>query len=320
MKHAALVLAMVGACSAPTDAVTCGAGTLLEEDECVAPVPMPPMCAAGAHAMGDQCVFDAHNRYEIRVAPKLAANGTQRSRVLVVGTQPDGSPATEALVLNIDRSGAGVYTHPVVTPGSLGAATYFTACEQTVPGCLGPLRLTAALATAPTTVIASTQVELVPPIEVNPAKRCLTGGNILYLKGNDSIFTGETTITGATWTFGAAYSQMVNVTVAPAGATGSWRLLFHTMAYTAYMSPNPFEDARLAWDFSPWFQDADVYHPSMNIRGFGNECSSITGRFDVVTYDVDGSTNTVRTVTLAFEQFCNGSTTASVSGCLHYTQ
>jgi hypothetical protein len=245
--------------------------------------------------------------------PKLAADGRVRHRVIVAGTEADGSYATDDVVLSFDRPGAGSYVHPVVTLGPLGASSYFVACDIATPGCAGPLTLTAARASDPSVPVAAVDVELVDPLEVHPARRCLAGGNILHLEGNDAIFTGQTTLTDATWSLGDQFWERLSLQVMPSGATSSWQLTFYAATYAARLYPEVYDNAR---KWTGVVTPADHDHPLMNIRGFGQECSALSGRFTVADYQVD-NVGVVR-ATIAFEQRCESSTTGQLSGCLHY--
>ena len=253
--------------------------------------------------------------YRIMAAPKLAADSSRQHRVLVIGTQPDGSPAHDELVLGFDRPGAGTYTMPVVTLGNLGATSFFRACDLSTPGCAGPVKLTAALASSPATPIAELAVDIVDPVEASPAKPCLAGGNILYLEGDDSIFNGEVTITNAAWTFDAAYPELLKVRVTPPGSTGAWSLTFDTRAYAPAHIPDAYENVQISNTFA---SDMERDRPAMHVNGLGKQCTTVGGRYDVEHYDA--ISNTAREVTIAFEQYCNGSTTTKLTGCVHYKQ
>jgi hypothetical protein len=249
--------------------------------------------------------------YRIMAPPKIAANSGVRNRVIVVGTQPNGTPALHDMVLSFDRPGAGTYSRSLVTLDHIGASSYFSACDSTTPGCLGPVTLTAALASAPTVPVASVAVEIVDPIDVNPAKPCLGGGDVLYLKGSDPIFNGETTITNATWTFDRAYPEILTVRVTPPGMTDSWSLSFDVRYYAPFHIPDVYENVQKAVVGAELERD----RPAMNVKGFGNECTTITGRYEVIAYNVTSSG--ADTFTIAFEQQCNNSNTILV-GCVHH--
>lgn len=253
--------------------------------------------------------------YRIMAPLKIAASSSIRNRVLVIGTQPDGTPAHDELVLGFDRPGAGTFSAPVVTLGNLGATSFFSACELATPGCVGAVKLTAALASAPMLPVAELAVDIVDPIEASPARPCLGGGNVLYLHGDDQIFTGEDTITNATWTFDLAYPELLKVRVMPVGAAGTWTLAFDARAVGNYHIPDAYENAQIHGTFS---SDLERDRPAMHVFGFGKQCSSVVGRYDVVDYDAVN--NSARKVTIAFEQYCNGSTTNKLTGCIHYEQ
>lgn len=278
--------------------ITCGPGAIIVGNECVA---------------GDAAPVAPATHYEIRAMPQIGADGVTRNRVIVFGTRPDGMPATDVVVVNTDRAGAGVYTAPQLTLGPLGATTYFVPCDQTLPGCLGPLVLTVALASDPTVPVATATVELVDPIEVNPARACLAGGNMLVMTGNDPILTGSTTITEGVWTFAPAYADRVVFDVQPPGEVDHWHLMFNTERLCPALFPHVYEDVVRA-EAIDIAQPPD--HAAMYISGFGHVCDTVTGMFQVVDYQVGG--NGVDPMTIYFEQHCNGDPTTMVSGCVHY--
>lgn len=249
--------------------------------------------------------------YRIMAAPVLAADSRMQHRVLVIGTQPNGKPAYDELVLGFDRPGAGTFEPPVVTLGNLGATSFFRACDLSTPGCAGPVTLTAALASAPATPVAELAVAIVDPIDASPAKPCLGGGNVLHLEG--AISNSPVTITNATWTFDAAYPVLLKVRVTPPGSTDSWSLTFDTRAYAPAHIPDAYENAQIS---KPSSSDLERDRPAMDISGPGSQCSTIAGRYDVIAYDAIN--NSAREVTIAFTQYCNGSTTTKLTGCVHY--
>lgn len=298
-------------------ALVAGCGTTPEHHEVDAAV---TTCGPGTVQVGDECVaVDAApvapaTRYEIRAEPQIGADGVSRNRVLVVGTRPDGTTATDEVVVNTDRAGAGTYTRPQFTLGPLGGSTYFVPCDVALPGCIGPLGLTVALASDPTTVVATTTVQLVDPIEVNPARPCLAGGDMMVMTGNDSILTGMTTITEGVWTFAPAYAETVTFDVQPPGEIDHWHLMFNTKRLCPELFPHVYDDAVRAETIDN-LQAPD--HPAMYISGLGHTCDTVTGNFQVLDYHVDGS-HAVTAMTIYFEQHCNGDPTTMVSGCVHY--
>jgi hypothetical protein len=286
---------------------------------CGSPHPATPNDASTSGDATDAALGDAPpiqpTTFALFAEPQLAASDTVLNQIIVVGTHDsDGSIATNTVVLSFDRPGAGSFTRPMVTLGNLGAVSEFVACNASVPGCLGTLTLTAALASNPTVVVATLQVELVAPIDVNPAKRCLTGGNVLDLHGNDQIFTGDATLTDATWDAGWAFEDSIIFNVTPNGATDQWQLAFDVQRDAPLFVPDVYANADKA---SPQTAvDEALDHPAMLIRGFGHDCDTVTGDFQVEDYAVNNSG--AQNITISFEQHCNGDPTTMVSGCLHF--
>jgi hypothetical protein len=243
--------------------------------------------------------------YRIMAATKIAADHAVRNPVTVVGTRVDGSPAFDELVLSVDRPGAGTFTEAVVTLGEIGASSVFQACDFGVPSCAGPVNLTASLASDPTTPVATVPIEIVDPLEVHPAKPCLGGGSVLYLKGNDLIFTGEMTFTNPPWTVTSTYPPAVAMDISAGGQTFS--LLFDARLYSpAGHIPDRYENAT----------HAEVRdRPRMSIH-HGTPCTTITGRYEVTEFVVVASN--VESFTIAFEQHCDGDPERAITGCVHY--
>lgn len=245
--------------------------------------------------------------------PKLAADQDVKNRVTVVGTAADGSPALDDVVVSFDRPGAGAYLDAVLHLGPLGASTEFSACDLATPGCAGPLRLTAALATSPSVPVATVDVEIVDPLEVNPARACLAGGDMFVLEGNDSVFTGTATITNATFQPLYGFQNYVGMRVTPSGGSDSWDLVYDGRVMTPVFIPDAYEDARKTYvSQSNLARD----RPAMELRGFGHACDDLTGRFDIVEYTWDGNGPTLLTAT--FEQHCVASPELGVHGCVHW--
>src|SRR6185295_14996200 len=112
-------------------------------------------CGPGTHANGGVCVPNEHAIYEIRVfSPAFEADGHTKVPVLLIGTLPDGSPATDPVVLTTDRASAGSFVNAHPTLGALGTIALFSPCNATAADCAGPLRISLALASDPTIEIA----------------------------------------------------------------------------------------------------------------------------------------------------------------------
>jgi hypothetical protein len=283
---------------------------MLVGSQCVAP---NTACGTGTHDQNGTCVPDhpMQTAYEIRVAPKIAADGGTANEVFAFGTQPDGSPATDVVVLNTDRSGAGAYDHPQVTLGTMGARVSFVGCAQSVPGCTGPLALTMALANAPTVPIASVATELVDPASIDPARACLAGGNMMQVTGNDQLYNGSTTITNATFTQSFA-SDLYEVDVSPADPAqgGPWKLIFSSQTFGFGLGVDHYPHAQRWY---PTYGQMQPLQPAMLVSNTG-ACDTITGEFTIETLTPNPNPTSF---TATFVQHCNGSTTTAVTGCVH---
>ena len=307
----------------PVDAgqpVSCGAGTMLVTGTCV-PIPIDAgpaiSCGPGTHLLGDTCVptSDAGGgaTYIVRVdAVTLGADGYTTIPVTIVGTNADGSPSTASLVVATSRPGAGQLSPTTVTLVPTGATVYYTACDAaSSTTCTGPVHITVALASDPTTVVAESQeIDLVAQTGVGTDAPCLIGGNVLYLDGDQgSLNPGITTITQGTWSASASSSH-VNIQMTPTGTqTGSgWTLDFDTSQLPNPTMMTQVYTMAMRWPF------VGAGHPGLDITGHNEGCNTVTGSFQVEKLVSAGSSLTSFTAT--FEHHCDGDTSA-LRGCVH---
>jgi len=175
--HLALFAATLVGCNADSSSLLCGAGTVEVNGACTV-VPVPPPCGPGTHNMGGVCAPDSAG-FEIRViATEMPADPFAKIPVLAIGTRSDGGPALDEVVFNTSRAGAGTFSPASATLTPLGTTAFYTPCSTSTPGCVGPVTLTLALATAPREVVASVDIELQPQDGVGSAMPCLVGGNV----------------------------------------------------------------------------------------------------------------------------------------------
>lgn len=314
MKYRASLLAFalaVSACSGggpvgpPSPQPVCGAGTMLVGSECL---PIVTTCDPGMHLEGGVCVADVA-RYELRIAETtLGANGHTRHKVVALGTAPDGTPLVDDIVLGIDRSSAGAYDATELALAPLGAETFFTPCDAASPDCLGPARLTLALASAPSTSIAQVDVMVVAPDDVSTVAPCTAGGSVFYIDGHDFIRNGLLTIDNAGYYVDGTIDE-VTLSIAPNDPTqgNGWNVSLDTID-----SGTP---------LVPGIYDADRFHAStpglagLSVSGNGHGCGTVSGRFHLYDYTTTGGE--VTSVTASFEQHCDGAPEL-LEGCIHY--
>jgi hypothetical protein len=189
-----------------------------------------------------------------------------------------------------------------------------------VAGCLGAAKLVVALASDPTTPIATANAEVVDPIEVNPAKACLVGNQVFHVEGNDPVLNGSLTVTDGTWTFPptGVNPDFWRARLTLPGQTETWSLDFNaTMLPGALLVGKVYEDIRRA-EFA--VTDQVPGHAALYVGRSGFECTTVTGTFQVVEYAVDFSTPDpgTKVATFYFEQHCNGDPTTALAGCVHF--
>jgi hypothetical protein len=297
--------------------LVCGPGTHAAGGACV---PDPThgadgglVCGPGTHEEAGACVRNDLEGYELRaVTTEIPADGHSKYPLLAIGTRADGSPATDMIVLGVTRLGAGSFTDATLTLEPLGTTTYFVPCDGLDVGCLGPVTVVMALASAPTVPVASVNLELVMPMGVGSAAPCLTGGNVMFFDGHDDwVYDGMLTVTQATWGASGGTSTL-GIHLTPAGMSQGlwWDLDFNTTRLGVPLAPGVYEDAERAAFASP-------DHPGIDVSGDGRGCNTIRGRFEVHDYElVNGR---VKNATVSFEQHCEGGTNV-LNGCVHYEE
>jgi hypothetical protein len=175
------------------------------------------------------------------------------------------------------------------------------------------VRITLALASAPTVILAESQeMTLVPPTGVGSASPCLAGGNTIFFDGDagNYIFSGIQTITQGTWSITRSSSE-VHVSVRPSDSKQGdwWDLYFDASKLTPSMLTTQVYENAERWPFqSPG-------HPGLDVSGDGRGCNTVTGRFEVE--DLQGPTSAPSSFTATFEHHCEGGASA-LRGCVHF--
>jgi hypothetical protein len=346
MRAAALAAALLCAagCQESKSSLACGAGTHREGAQCLADAPgvdggVAPDGAAAPDAasviadMASVMTDDAATptstdlataggaSYEVRVAAAhISADGYSALQVLAIGTLPDGSPATDRVILTPSVAGRGQLEPSTVTLGALGASSYYVACSVAAdPSCTGDVSVVMSLAASPTTQLAvSRAITLVTPAGVGDPTPCLGGGNVLFFNGDsgDYIHPGIVTITAATWmpmtSPAGDLPSDVTINVTPtASAQGLWwNLDFSSAKLSAPLAVQVYDNAERA-------AFAEVGHPGLDIGGDGRGCNMITGQFQIEDLSLQGGT--LKSFTATFEQHCEGAT-AALHGCVHFAQ
>ncbi len=314
-----LLLGVTLAACVETTGIECGEGTHEDDGTC-----LPDddgdgnedglMCGAGTHVSGTTCVPDVtppSGGYQLRVITnQIPADGYSKIPVLAIGTNVDGTPSTAMVVLNTSRAGAGTFMPTAPTLGTLGATSYYTACNFTTPGCVGPVTLTLALASAPTTPVASVDVELVMPMGVGTAAPCLTGGNRMFFDGNDYIYNGMLLVGSEAGWSGSSTTDHISVNVDGPSSSSWWYLEFDASDLPVDLEAGVYEGAERYPFQAPG-------HPGLSISGSGRGCNTLTGKFQVHEHARD-ATGLVR-ATVSFEQHCEGGPGA-VRGCVHFAR
>jgi hypothetical protein len=275
-------------------------------------VDSPPVpCPAGTERVGAICTTPGPLKFEVRLgATQIPADGYSRVPVLVVATAQDGSPALTRVLLSLTRPEAGVFDRDALDLTMVGGNTYFIPCSSALFGCLGKTRVQIALASDPTTILAtSTELELTLPTSVGSPAACLTGGNVMVFDGNDYIYKGVLTVTNAVFSTSGSSMVDLQLSVNPRDATqgSNWRLWFSSAEIGQPLREQVYRDAERAPFESPG-------HPGIDISGSGRGCNTIKGSFQIDKLVWAG--NQLKEVTIVFDQHCEGGST-SLRGCIH---
>lgn len=304
----------------PTD-LPCGPRTHVVDASCVGDEPVIDAsvpsadggiaCGPGTHLTDGLCVPDLMpNEYQVRVALQQApADGFSRFPVIVYGSAPDGGPSTETIILTPSRVTAGSLESTTLTLTPTGARTNFIPCSEGDAQCLGPVTFSAALASAPSVMVAtSVAVTMVSQTGIGSPAPCLTGGSTLYLDGDaqDKIHPGQETITAGPFYAQTIGSSTPNSVFVHLGTT--WWI---TMTSTQLNLPLK----KQVYTSVEYAGAATFGHPGLSVLGNGNGCNAVSGAFQVHDLVMQGTT--LKSFTATFEQHCD-SGPAVLRGCLHY--
>lgn len=274
-------------------------------------------CEQTTHTHANVAV-QSGTQYEVRIAEStIGANGHTRHEVFAFGVSADGTIASDSVVLGMDRQTAGTLSQRELTLGPLGATTYFTPCSQSDASCLGPAALTLALASDPSTIIATAPIELVVPTHVSTAAPCRGPGTTLYFDSSDtSIRWGMTRITQ--WQL--PYTEVntpsdpkeIRLSLSPARMVqgNTWSIGIDTYAQTGPLALGVYLDAQRS-------HFAATGHPGLNVSGDGSGCNAISGAFEI--HELAISTG-LDAITISFEQYCENSPSKLLEGCVRYAK
>jgi hypothetical protein len=304
-----------------SEPVTCGPGTVLDGGACVPNTidgGPPIVCGPGTSLGAGECVPSPADggvaQFIVRVgSTTVGADGYSAIPVLVVGTDASGNPSTAAVVLGTSRAGAGTLTPSMVTLQPNGTTIYFVPCSAAVSAtCAGPVRVTLALASAPSVVVAQSQeITLVAPQTVGSDTPCLAGGNVIFFNGDTGhyIFSGIETVTNGKWT-ATVTSTEVHVNVWPTDPQQGewWDLYFDSSKLSAVLTTQVYDDAT-RWPFEA------VGNPGFDVSGDGRGCNMESGRFQIE--DLDVTNDSLTSFTATFEQHCESSS-LTLRGCVHF--
>jgi hypothetical protein len=245
-------------------------------------------------------------------ASEIPADGHSWIPVVVTATRPDGGPAVDDLLLNLDRPAAGLLKPNRLKIGPNGeGAGYFIPCAQDVTSCIGPVRIRATLPGDPAIVAESPVVQLVVPTGIGSPAACLRRPNAMFVDGNTFFQYGVKAITDAEF---VADSQLTDassivITVKPQDAIGGfWNHRFSSKRLGQPLVEQVYRDG------DEFFQGT-ADHAGINVSGNGGACSRVKGAFQI--HKLTWSGPILKEALITYEETCNGN--SELSGCIHYT-
>lgn len=311
-----------GVCMADEgEPVICGDGTLLMDGMCVAEPADEITCGPGTRRFGDECVptgTDSGPWYSIRIAStSIPADGISSVPVLAIGGV-GSTPSTEQVLLSISRPVSGTLDSTALNLSPFGAETSFRPCSSAEdPRCAGLSYISMALASDPDVEVARTQeFELVAPTGVSSVAACELQTNALYFDGNGYVFNGIQLITASDATFGVSSigNGGVRIDVDPEDrALGLWW-------DARFEPPEGFELREQVYLNATRYPFNSGTEAGMAVTGDGRGCNRIEGSFEVHTLRRDPSSDEFLEVLISFEQFCEGSASSVLRGCVKFTR
>lgn len=220
--------------------------------------------------------------------------------------------AGDIVTLKLDRSDAGSFASATITLDAQGeGTTAFYPCNYWTAGCTGAATLTLELTSDPSDgVLASTLVTLVKSETVGEVAPCQTTENTFYIHGFDSLFSGtHTSAPGDAWVVDVT-PDVISFDVEVPGA---WPPEKYTGRFSLLELATPLAPG--VYEMTARFPTAG--HAGMEVTALAHGCNMMTGRFQIHEYDADPMTGAVQSVTVSFEQFCDGEQALS-QGCFHY--
>jgi hypothetical protein len=244
----------------------------------------------------------------------IQADGLSKVPVLAVGTDADGNPLHDSVLMFPSRVDAGEVAPATLALTDFGGHASFKPCNAiSTPSCAGDFELRLVRVSMPSVILATTRATLVVPSGVGSTAQCKVGGNVLYLNGSpgDYIHQGEALITDGAFSASLnANSNNLHFHVDPANSNMQglwWDVYFDSSKLGAALEPGVYDKAE-RWPFE------GGNTPGLDVSGDGRGCNMLSGAFQIETLKVDSGA--LVEVTASFRQSCDGG--PLLNGCLHY--
>ena len=252
-------------------------------------------------------------RLEVRVgATVVPADGYSWIPMLVIGTNADGTPATDAITLSLSREEGGIIRPRAFTLDALGSHPFFIPCSYADAGCVGTVKIRGARTSAPDVILAESQeITMVAPDGLGSPAACLVAANAFFFDGNDYIFQGTMTVTDGTFMDASSTDTHVAIQVLPLLTTqgSNWEFEFSS----AKLGQPLREQVYLGAQRYPFEATA---MPGIDISGSGRGCNMIAGDFQIQKLVWENAK--LLELIAVFDQHCEAGVT-SLRGCIHFT-
>lgn len=252
-------------------------------------------------------------RLEVRVgATMVPADGYSWIPMLVIGTNADGTPATDAITLSLSREDGGILRPRAFTLDPLGSHPFFIPCSYADTGCVGTVKIRGALTSAPDVILAESQeITMVAPDGLGSPAACLVAANAFFFDGNDYIFQGTMTVTDGTFMDASSTDTHVAIQVLPllTSQGSNWQFDFSSAKLGQPLREQVYQGAQ-RYPFEA------MTKPGIDISGSGRGCNMIAGDFQIQKLVWENAK--LRELIAVFDQHCEAGVT-SLRGCIHFT-
>ena len=236
----------------------------------------------------------------------VPADGFSWIPILVRGNVP----ADAEVELSLSRMGAGLLRPRVFTLGP-DPQGFFTPCSAASAGCLGPVRIRAALRSQPDHILGeSAEIQVRAEDSVGSAAACLLGGPTMLFDGNGFLFRGFMLLREGRFTEETSDRRQVTLLVEPRDPTQGrdWRLVFASTNLMEDLKVGVYRNAERA-------AFAGAGRPGLDISGNSSGCNMVQGAFQV--HRIVWASDRLQDIVISFEHRCDLAE-RQLRGCIRF--